>query len=148
MTTRIAEIKERLEKATPGPWRHLKEANKGYRGWIVPTKDPNITYEKYDGDIICEHGYMDMVTADFIAHAPADIAWLLTELEETKVLKDKAAEIAIAIGFEHNQLVKERDRLKAALGAIRAHLGHPDISAHFAWRTYAEGLISQALEGK
>ncbi len=41
---------------------------------------------------------------------------LRLERDEAVALKDKAAEIAIAIGFEHNRMVKERDELLAKVG--------------------------------
>ncbi len=44
---------------------------------------------------------------------------LKDELKEMTDLKNKAAEIAIAIGFEHNCKVKEIEDLKAELSALR-----------------------------
>lgn len=51
----------------------------------------------------------------YVAHPQS--VWFETHwrpaFEAMRDLKDKAAEIAIAIGFEHNKMVKDRDRLAA-----------------------------------
>lgn len=49
----------------------------------------------------------------FLAGADFGRAEGMAELTEMTALKDKAAEIAIAIGYAHNKMVKERDELKA-----------------------------------
>lgn len=70
MTDRIAEIRERLEKATPEPWGWwdygLRQGGKG----------PYVIDERYLPE-------MDRDTPDlsFIAHARADIPYLLDRLE-------------------------------------------------------------------
>ena len=52
--------------------------------------------------------------------------------DELLAMKNKAAEIAIAIGFEHNMMVKERDQLKVELEACRAELLTAKVGAmHF-----------------
>lgn len=45
---------------------------------------------------------------------------VIQQLREMTAMKDKAAEIAIAIGFEHNQMVKKCTELKAALEGLWA----------------------------
>ena len=75
MTDRLQEIRARLDAASPGPW--------GY------TLDPGTRH--YEPYLLVEnkHGAIAEVNprhprrtrnADLIAHAPADIAWLLDEL--------------------------------------------------------------------
>ena len=91
MTDRIAKIQARLDAATRGPWH--------WDGHRVPTLigragDPDI-YE-YDTEVIeATHGgecgcrsvcTLDLEVgprdAEFIANAPADVAWLLGRLAE------------------------------------------------------------------
>ena len=65
---RLAEIRARLEAATPGPWRlgydgdHPVIENDQAHGVLA-------FLPQRDGDL------------DLIAHAPGDMAWLLGELE-------------------------------------------------------------------
>lgn len=87
MSERIEEIRERLGKATPGPWE-VEAMDAGHSRyemnvWIT---------EKSAGDVVCDmdglarshnekyddDGYDD---AAFIANAPADVAFLLDEVE-------------------------------------------------------------------
>jgi hypothetical protein len=62
---RLADIRSRLERATPAPWRPAASA-----------------------EIVCEHNPFRIVAVvrdardqAFIAHAPEDIAWLLDLLQ-------------------------------------------------------------------
>jgi hypothetical protein len=74
MNTRIQEIKERVEKATPGDikneWHYDLEPHSTaipyYRTWI---------------DFRDQH-YSTIAEADFIAHARQDIPWLLDYIEK------------------------------------------------------------------
>jgi hypothetical protein len=65
--SKLAEIRERLKNATPGPWTY--EENEGGIGYVV-----NATRD------VCE----DPLPQDgrFIANAPTDISYLLTALEQ------------------------------------------------------------------
>lgn len=84
MTDRLTEIKTRLAKATPGPWRRgegiyddlIDSAGVPYRGLIayVDSEDCDVHGQK-------EHNL------DLIAHSPDDIAWLIDQLEDAR---DKA----------------------------------------------------------
>ncbi len=47
-----------------------------------------------------------------------------SEYDQAIALKDKAVEIAIAIGFEHNKMVKERDQALADDAKTQAALEH------------------------
>lgn len=77
MTDRVQEIRDRLEAATPGPWEawagltHDGERQDG----ISPRGDLNIDV---CFTIISPQGSED---AEFIAHAPDDIEFLLAEVE-------------------------------------------------------------------
>jgi ubiquinone biosynthesis protein UbiJ len=77
MPDRLAEIRARLDAATPGPWRLIKPLSTASRNVlhnVVRDTIPNHSEEmgEYRGR------WMD---ADLIAHAPDDIAWLLDEVE-------------------------------------------------------------------
>ena len=70
MPDRLAEIRARLDAATPGPWFH-------YPGepWVTnATDEPRIIVATVSPRMTGDN-------ADLIAHAPADIAWLLAEVE-------------------------------------------------------------------
>lgn len=69
MPDRLAEIRARLDAATPGPW--------------VYPEDDLTRIQASDGVSVA------VITrriddADLIAHAPADIAWLLDEVEQLR----------------------------------------------------------------
>ena len=73
MTDRLTEIRARLDAATPGPWvvtgqEILTVAVDGQTGWESLVAD--VWHRDRD--------------ADLIAHAPADIAWLLDEVERLR----------------------------------------------------------------
>ena len=72
MPDRLAEIRARLDAATPGPWHWGRNESESFC-WIMRSHG---AYGQYDH-------HADTRTTDdahFIAHTPADIAWLLTEL--------------------------------------------------------------------
>lgn len=71
MPDRLQDIRARLDAATPGPWERWKD---GMRVWSrVP---PDAPFGVDVADVYASHA-----TADLIAHAPEDIAWLLAEVE-------------------------------------------------------------------
>ena len=79
MSERIDEIRERLDKATPGPWKATYEAADD---WVSITGQGF-----YDGghwmtcpEVATCEGIVGP-DADLIANAPADLAWLLGEVE-------------------------------------------------------------------
>ena len=67
MADRTDEIRARLEAATPGPWERNNQHTK-QRGIAGPLGLCATAWE--DGD------------AEFIAHAPDDVTWLLSRVEE------------------------------------------------------------------
>lgn len=70
--SRVDEIKARLEAATPGPWRTNK-----FVTFIEAEKD---------GEFICQfpNYYNYNGNSNLVANAPADIAFLLSEVERLK----------------------------------------------------------------
>ena len=78
MSDRIAEIRARLDAATPGPWhKHDDEP------WVTNSATPPMR-------IIATGLRGQPENADLIAHAPADIAWLLDEVERVTLERDIA----------------------------------------------------------
>lgn len=70
---RIAEIKQRLEAATPGPWRFWREGR--FCEVASNSKTPIVPFGGFDDSDrkLQEH----FANAALIAHAPADLAVLL-----------------------------------------------------------------------
>lgn len=97
----INEIRERLSKATPGPWRRTGSARH-----IIYQYDGGDDMRTVIGEIWgC--GNIQDVDADFIAHAPEDIKFLLAEVERLEAelqhyrqLKDEGrlVELPVPIG--------------------------------------------------
>jgi hypothetical protein len=77
VSDRIAQIRARLDAATPGPWSN------------------SVSWDCVEADVTPMTNYLEPyrttvararlpVNADLIAHAPADIAWLIREVERWK----------------------------------------------------------------
>ena len=106
MNKRIKEIKERVEKATPGTWK----VEKYYHD------EP---YEKYikSAAIVCRNGTITRndwsnpveTDLDFIAHARKDIPYLLKIIDKLNI-SDKGKEES-SIKY-YNEMRKYRDELK------------------------------------
>lgn len=130
MKDRLKEIRERLEKATPGPW--LKGSWRGqckkshYHGGesckydytldasaaCVSTATENqelIGYDDY-GPVLGDND------AEFIAHAREDIPFLLSEIERVTAERDEARKFYGPAGLRAvSSYIDERDRLRQAL---------------------------------
>jgi len=101
MTTpdrRIEAIAERLAKATPGEWE--RQATHIYAPGptganVCSIGEPRAS--KYVGytplELGSEDGEEAWANADFIAHAPADIAWLLSEVTRLESSLTQAREL-------------------------------------------------------
>lgn len=88
--SRIAEIRKRLEAATPGKWRAA----------VLPVSD-NLFYVgfgTYDGGPVAEND------AEFIAEAPTDIAFLLDEIEK---LQSAIFIYEMATGTKMKELIRD-----------------------------------------
>jgi hypothetical protein len=72
MTDRLQEIRARLDAATPGPWQDVDRDDPAWIRVMQPREFPN------EWTTIATCGFCS--DARFIAHAPADIAWLLDEV--------------------------------------------------------------------
>lgn len=71
---RVAEIRERLEKATPGEWRRYDHAGP----WHI-WRDAGEGESHIAGDVLTDGD------ADLIAHAPSDLSWALDVIEEARM---------------------------------------------------------------
>ena len=86
--SRIQEIKQRLEKATPGDWASEDSLE------IITTLEqetcfvafPVIAEVREDQNIGSEQA---LGNTEFIAHAPSDISYLLAEVEQLRALASK-----------------------------------------------------------
>lgn len=81
---KLAEIESRLTKATPRPW----EADVTMTGSIHVQQKGDESGSK----VVSAIGYMGsklpeqaLADADFIGHAPDDIAWLITEVNRLNI---------------------------------------------------------------
>lgn len=132
--TTHAEIRARLDAATPGPWHGPHEGelvcvSLGEYGWVCS----GVQSPEYDVD--SEQGMAD---AEFIAHAPTDIAALLTENDDLRVERD-----ALTAGV--NRLKEQRNLAHEAL-VVRERVlkGHIGDVARRANRAEAELAAAQA----
>ncbi len=74
MSDRLAEIRGRLEAATPGPWWHTND------GWIMA--EGGLTIQHWNSDKLQDGiKFGNPKDIDFIANAPTDIRYLLDEVE-------------------------------------------------------------------
>lgn len=82
MPDRLAEIRARLDAATPGPW-NVRTNGSWLRPRAVVYRDSNQHANNVD---VCQliGERREWADADLIAHAPADIAWLLDEVERLR----------------------------------------------------------------
>ena len=97
MSDRIEEIRERLEKATPGPWEddgvNVTQAN-GEWVDVTPSRVECMSY--------CYGGSVERMKDDdrtFIANAPADVAFLLAEVERLEREKADAWDEGHRVGM-------------------------------------------------
>lgn len=78
MSDRIDQIRERLDNATPGPWDHIESTYRDRPAHRIGNPDINV-----DVALVWRWGdSLSLATAEFIAHAPDDVAWLLDKLAE------------------------------------------------------------------
>jgi hypothetical protein len=75
MSDRIAEIRARLDKATPGPWMH--GVQQGFH-WVDTRLDRRVV--TIADDVLTD------ADAELITHAPGDIRWLLDAVGRVRAL--------------------------------------------------------------
>jgi hypothetical protein len=104
-TDRLAEIKARLAAATPGPWE-IPEGSLNGNAWAI---GPIVGYD-YDALGVTA----DDPNAMLVSHAPADIAWLVAEIERLRGADETCLKLAAdcdSLSYENSKLRKEVERL-------------------------------------
>lgn len=119
-------IRERLEKATPGPW--FTDWNYGH-GWdhsAISKKDYRNNEEEYKRDdesgallennvvgVSCDHGAYKGEDLKFIAHCPTDMRRLL---EAVEIMSEALVSIiAGSVAWPFDQAKETRDKVKEIL---------------------------------
>lgn len=105
MSDRITEIENRLNAATPGPWKtEPVESGRfaGIESRIYSLRGSHILLSPTDG----EAGQAKTIDAEFIAHSPSDVAYLLAELRKRDEALDRVEALAkyldgLAPGDQH-----------------------------------------------
>jgi hypothetical protein len=102
MTNDIEQIRKRLEAATPGPW-HALPPDDGTSYFPINGQDFKGRYgvENKSRAVFYASGFCTANDADFIAHAPADIRFLLAELEATQKQLADALKVTTKNTIEH-----------------------------------------------
>jgi len=108
---RLAEIHRRADAATEGPWFHWLSMSYGWtiqtaRGWLFQHSDKGTAAD-----------------AEFIAHARADVPWLLAEFA--------------ALREAYATLTAERDQLQQQVETLQAEKGKAILWASFPTRPSA-----------
>jgi hypothetical protein len=89
--TREDEIRERVAKATPGPWVAIKQAGKDEGAYTIATdRKFGCSFVEVWGDLSPQPGKQE-ANAILIANAPADLAYLLGENERLRRQIDDTA---------------------------------------------------------
>lgn len=99
---RLAEIRARLKEATPGPW--VIGSYRGMNGYDIETADGR--------DLSGIHrGMVDgRRNAELIAHAPADLAYLLDRVDRL----ENAVKALLDVTFDERKATAEFDRFNYA----------------------------------
>ena len=109
MTLHLSSIRERVEKATPGPWTAdlLPEGHESI-DWVIIGAGGNLSSD------------MNRDDAAFIAHARSDIPALLDEVERLRACRDVLLEMVsdgpVRVAFAGNPIAC--DRLAAKIRAV------------------------------
>lgn len=101
---RLDEIQARLSAATPGPWKAQNlEQEHGHGGifWVsVDRPDEIKTVAEVDANDDGVEAIWRFADAEFIANAPADIAFLLAELRKAREALGRVEEVAARLHWE------------------------------------------------
>ena len=95
----LEEIRRRVDRATPGPWRVVlddSESPKTVWRQCASDKHPDDDPERLSVYDDCCHGgglhsepFFREADAEFVAHARADVPWLLDRLDQIRRLCEK-----------------------------------------------------------
>ena len=132
----LAEIEARLKAATPGPWRYNKSKcyRPGTNGAQAVVTDQEAVFASADGPTIALTGNVDdpqsMADADFIAHAPTDIAALLAEVRRL------TPAVKVARWGDGGVLNYRYTVLRANNNRTIAKYGYDEVLGHDPWLTW------------
>jgi hypothetical protein len=119
MSDRIEEIKERVDKATPGPWVSECEVgetfiwNANKTGWRGPGPA-----------LVVDDEYISPENADFIAHSRDDIPYLLTRLASVEAENREHVLRADSLRAEIERLNEEENEWSEKWDEMVARLAH------------------------
>lgn len=107
MAERIGQIKQRLRYITPGKWRQGgRDKNVGSQlSVIVETDDAYMSIASTGGyannkEDVQQRRMWQVADADFIAHAPEDVAYLLEEVERLQSANKRLRDALKDVGCE------------------------------------------------
>ena len=100
MPDRLAAIRARLDAGASDAihWRITEGTDYSYRRAVVMTSPDCVPDAGEPFDDYIASGIRDDETADLIAHAPADIAWLLGEVEAARASAERYREQLVNMG--------------------------------------------------
>lgn len=106
---RIAEIKERLAKATPGPWTRVERSNYGREPHAGSIASGALSVANLIAKIE-DDGQNVEADADLLAHSPDDIAFLLGQLDAARE-DSRRLDWLDANGLQHARLKQTSNTL-------------------------------------
>jgi hypothetical protein len=113
---RIADIRARVEAATPGPWERgiydghasvrVKDTYKPVAEHVCcdTYEDVSIDGYRYTAKDCSRGGPMNRQDADFVANARADVPWLLDRLERAEALLRRMQPL---LGLDDRDLIED-----------------------------------------
>jgi hypothetical protein len=133
MSKRIEEIKSRLEKATQGPWRQGDE-EEGCENVIMDDG-----YWWSYSHIPLDNPPSNVRDAEFIAHAPEDLRYLLDQLELYRKAVEEDALLAKIREWKFHWMMKEPGYQERAFD-IDANMIH-DLARRLTTLLGGEGVV-------
>ena len=132
----LAAIRQRVEKATEGPWNTGFDYERNDPTVITPGHiEHTIDYTLTEGGL--EHGKAD---AEFIAHAREDVPALLDEIDRLR--KDLSYEVEQKI-----KLAEMVESLRATIDRVQALAEKMQNEHGQSWNSISGNRVSRALEG-
>lgn len=119
MFDRIAEIRARLDAATPGPWVHDPDMPKNvYSNDITGSRIAEVRNLTLDPHMRGR----DVQTASLIANAPSDLDYMIAELERITANADKLTDENVCLDSGVGVLSDEIDSLREENARLRSAL--------------------------
>ena len=144
---RLAEMRQRAEAATPGPWAQGMVGDS-----VINEVDCSATFGFIEVNAeLSDDGNFGVSDADFIAHARQDIPDLLAEVERLSAERDAERslreEYQIKLAFRSGDISRLRAVIEEAREMLAAPIEHEgDYSAHGRMFKVAE-VLDRGLKG-